>query len=119
GVNNLLGKFEFQFVRRAEACAAGRSFSKSRYNFRIGVTKNHRPPRADVINISASVDIGDSGAARAANEKRRPANSTKSADGRVNAARQQFKRAGEKFFGGVHDSGQWSLVSSQWSVDKQ
>src|SRR5207248_6718223 len=68
GVNNLLGHLDLKLGRRAVARPARERRVQSVNYFRVGVAEYHRPPRADVVNVCATVNVVHRRALRARDE---------------------------------------------------
>jgi hypothetical protein len=95
-VNDLLGHLYLKLGRRAVARPAPQGFVERVNHLRRSVAQNHRPPRADVINVGAPLDIGHRRAPRAGDEARRAADAPKRTHRRVDAPRHQLARPREQ-----------------------
>src|SRR5690242_17132583 len=61
------------------------------------MAQDHWSPRTDVVDVSATVDVGDVRAARGLDEARRAADAAKRAHRRVHAAGYEFHRLRKQF----------------------
>src|SRR5690606_2638127 len=80
------------------------------HHLRMRVTDDHRPPRADVVDVTAALRIGEPGAVCAANERRRATDRAKRAHRRVHAARDDALRTREELIV-AHDSTLYKLAN--------
>ena len=96
---NQFRELYFAGRRGAEAGADIESFL-NRLDYRRGaVTKNERPPGADVVNIFVAIDIINARTLPAGDKQRRASNSAEGPYGRIDTPRNQRLGAGEELFG--------------------
>ena len=85
--------------RRAEAGAASRRPLQGRHHRRVGVSKDQRPPGAEVVDVFVAVHVDDSGAAAGRDEGRRAGDGAEGPHGTVDAPGHEALGFGEKGFG--------------------
>ena len=94
--------FHFERIGNAETDASLRRIAdRANDNWRR-MPENRRSPAADVIDVFVAIDVPNTGAFRALDEKRFAAHGTKCAHRRIHAAGNSPSRAREKF--GVNSS---------------
>ena len=70
GPDDQLGQFVFGQGRRAETRASMQSRLDGRHHGRVAVAEDHRPPRADVVDVAVAVEVEQVGARGAVEEDR-------------------------------------------------
>src|SRR5207237_4880053 len=83
-----LGQLDFGRAWRSVRPTALGGIADRREDGRVRMPKNQSAPRTDVIDILASVDIGETGAVTARDEKRRPADCPERPYGSLHATAQ-------------------------------
>ncbi len=73
-INDQLCQLNLQFAWCAEAHAPFSGFLHTLDHIGVGVTKNHRPPGTNIIDVFVMIDIPDAGAAGPGEETRCAAN---------------------------------------------
>ena len=94
--HDLLGERDLALAGRTEGGAAGDGGLHGRDDARVGVPEDHRPPRADEVDILAPVGIGEVRTGTGHHEPGRTAHGAEGAHGRVHAAGRHEGRAVEK-----------------------
>ena len=70
GLDDKLGQFAFGLGRRPEAGAARDRLLQRRDDGRMAMPEDHRPPRADVVEVAIAVDVDQPGPLAALEEDR-------------------------------------------------
>ena len=99
--DDLLGELDLGGGRRAERQPVARGRPHGLDDGGVRVTEDHRPPRADEVDVAVTVGVGEPRAAGRDHEPRRAAHGGEGADGRVDPARDRGGGAGEQGAGGV------------------
>ena len=81
--DDLLGEGHLVFARGAEGEAVCRGGPDGLEHLGVGVTEDHRPPRADEVDVAVAVDVGEPGALGAGDEARDAAHTTEGPHRRV------------------------------------
>ncbi len=102
--NDLASQLDLQRRRRPEARAVLTRQLDGFDDGRMGVAENRRPPRTDVIDVVATIDVSQTAASRRADVSRRSADGVKRTDRRIDAARHQRFGTFEKLFGLIHSA---------------
>ena len=84
--HHLLGELDLGLRRGAVRRAAGHRGGHGGLHLGVGVAQQHRPPRADQVDVLVAVDVGQPGALRGPDEPGRAADGVERADRRVHPA---------------------------------
>ncbi len=94
GLDDQLGQFVFGQGGRPEAGAAPQGRLDGRDDRRMAVAQDHRPPRADVVDVAVAVDVEEIGPFGAVEEDRLAADAAERPGGAIHPA-------GHELFGPV------------------
>ncbi len=97
-----LGELDLERAGRAEAQAARRGFDHRADDLGMRVAGDHRPPRADIVDVALAVDVDQARALGARDERRRAADRLEGAHRRIDSAGNDPRGALEEFFGLCH-----------------
>src|SRR5580765_3265649 len=98
--DDLLGERDLVLTRRPEREAALRGIRDGLQDRRVGVAEDHRAPGADQVDVGLAVHVGEPGAARGGHEARGAADRAEGADGAVDPAGDDGRRARHEGGGG-------------------
>ena len=118
------GEFDFEFGGDAEAGAAGGLGGDGLRDLRIGVAEEKRAPGADEVEVAVAVGVVEILGFAAVDDERVGLDGAEGADGRVDAADEEFFGAGEDFarawageFGFGLRGGHWAILNFEfWAM---
>ncbi len=87
-IHHTFGKFNFQRTGRAVGRSFHRRLLDGFHDFRVGMSRDERPPREDIVNVAIAVHVEEIGSLAALDEERLSTHSAEGAHGRVHAARE-------------------------------
>ena len=109
--DHLLRHFDLKAGRRAEGKAADHAVIHRLEDIGVAVPEDHRPPRADIVDIFQSVSIQNVAAEALYDKTGSTADRTERADRRVDAAGQHFAAPLKQLFRVRHIS---RCLPSEW-----
>jgi hypothetical protein len=119
-VDDLRGERNLPFRGRAERGALPYGCLDGHDHVGMGVPEDHRPPRADQVDVAAPVGIGEVGAGAARHEPRCAPHPAEGAYGRVDPTRRDALRIREQGFGRGRTVGigHLAILSAVSAVDR-